>query len=297
MFDVAIIMSTFNGEKYISEQIKSIFSQNDVNITLFIRDDGSHDKTISIINELAKKYNIVLLKNSNNNLGPAKSFMKIIDNISDSFDYYAFSDQDDIWEKNKIINAINSINRYDAVPAIYGSNYKLLYDSGLIINSNNDISTDFYSTIIRNKIAGCTMVFNKKLFLKIKKYTPDYIEMHDIWIWKVCQAIDGKCIYDTESYIYYRQHENNVMGAGNTIKSKMKYRLRRKNVCSNTAIEILKGYGDEICNEEKKEVIKQLSLYKKNIRYKMRLLLNKKIKSEKIISTLLFKIGILFNYE
>lgn len=298
MFKIAVLMSTYNGEKYIQQQIESIFQQEYVDITLYIRDDNSTDNTIKIIEELKEKYKIILVKDRNANIGPAKSFMKIINVVEPFYDYYSFSDQDDVWEKNKIISAIKEIEKYDSKKSIvYGGNYKLFYNSNIIKNNYLDIKLDFYSTLIRNKIAGCTMVFNSTLLKELKKYTPNYIEMHDVWVLKVCQSIDGICIYDKNAYILYRQHDKNVMGAGNTLKAKIKARLRRKNVCSNTALEILNGYKEQMVDFEKIKILEQLKIYKKDNTAKLSLFFNNRIKSEKLFSTMLFKLGILFNFE
>ena len=101
MDKVQVLLSTYNGEKYLQEQIESIIRQEDVEISLLIRDDGSCDKTIEIIENLKRK-NSNIIYYSGNNLGPARSFMDLI-NKSGNFDYYAFSDQDDVWKSKKLI--------------------------------------------------------------------------------------------------------------------------------------------------------------------------------------------------
>ena len=173
---VAVMMSTYNGELYIKEQIDSIFKQKDVSIDLYIRDDGSSDKTLEIISEQKKIYNSVFILNNddNENLGPAKSFMTIVNSVGDNYDYYAFSDQDDIWMEDKIISAISLLEIHDIEkPCIYGGSKTILTDSESLNPDYVDISMDFYSTIIRNKVAGCTMVFNKTLKMLINKYFPN----------------------------------------------------------------------------------------------------------------------------
>lgn len=105
MLKVNILMSTYNGEKYIEEQIQSILNQEEVIIKLYIRDDGSTDNTVKII-ESFNKENIVLFKMSN--IGWKKSFLELTKLVEYHDDeYYAFSDQDDVWKKNKISIAIN----------------------------------------------------------------------------------------------------------------------------------------------------------------------------------------------
>ena len=93
---VAVLMSTYNGEKYIRDQIDSILSQIKVNVTLFIRDDGSTDSTVKIITQYTEKYSNIKFW-VGENIGVGNSFMQLLYSLTDEFDYYAFSDQDDIW--------------------------------------------------------------------------------------------------------------------------------------------------------------------------------------------------------
>ena len=95
-------MSTYNGEKYLSQQIDSILNQKEIDVHLFIRDDGSYDNTWKLLEEYKQKYekiNIISAKN----VGVGNSFMNLLYSVPNIYDYYAFSDQDDIWEPNKII--------------------------------------------------------------------------------------------------------------------------------------------------------------------------------------------------
>lgn len=93
---VQVVMSTYNGEKYLKEQIDSILSQEGVDVRLYIRDDGSSDRTTDILASYQEHKNVKIEKG--NNLGFAKSFLTALDEC-DEADYYAFSDQDDVWEK------------------------------------------------------------------------------------------------------------------------------------------------------------------------------------------------------
>lgn len=104
---VQVVMSTYNGEKYLKEQIDSILSQEGVDVRLYIRDDGSSDRTTDILASYQEHKNVKIEKG--NNLGFAKSFLTALDEC-DEADYYAFSDQDDVWEKDKLSTAIQSIN-------------------------------------------------------------------------------------------------------------------------------------------------------------------------------------------
>ena len=214
-------------------------------IELFVRDDGSKDKTIAILEKYQKEGKLKIAKGKN--LGPARSFMELVYNIDEEFDFYSFSDQDDIWEENKIYNAVKQLEEDSkSRPCVYVSNQKILRDGICCESKKINRKMDFYASIVRNVAAGCTMVFNKKLLEYIKIYRPNYIKMHDVWIYKICECLNGKTIYDNNAYILYRQHGNNVEGEGNRLISKIKFRLKviKNNDCerSNTANEILKGF-------------------------------------------------------
>lgn len=121
---VAVLLSSYNGSKFIERQVQSILNQKDVKVTLFIRDDGSKDeKTLEILEEYKKIENIVLVQEQN--VGLAVSFMNLVYMAKDSFDYYCFADQDDIWLEEKLIEAIKKIKDYDT-PVLYVSNQTLV---------------------------------------------------------------------------------------------------------------------------------------------------------------------------
>lgn len=216
MYNVCVLMSTYNGEAYLKEQINSILNQVNVNVHLIIRDDGSSDSTISIIEEYVKN-GVLTFYTDDDNLGPACSFMKLLYESGD-FDYYAFADQDDIWLKDKLYNGILMIESYNYMPALYCSNqyiYKDEHINGLRFNKDQDLG--LVQAICGNVFSGCTMLFNNELasILREENKKPSKeilkIRMHDTWVIAVAQYT-GKVIYDTNSYIYYRIHSNNTVG-------------------------------------------------------------------------------------
>ena len=124
-------MSTYNGEKYLREQIDSILGQRGVEVTLLVRDDGSSDATLSILDEY--KSSGLLDYYCGSNLGPARSFMHLLQNAPAS-DFYAFSDQDDKWMDDKLLAAITSMEGHESEPALYFSQTQLV-DAGLKKNT------------------------------------------------------------------------------------------------------------------------------------------------------------------
>ena len=222
MEKVAVLMSTYNGEKYIEEQIKTILCQKEVLIELFIRDDQSTDKTGAILEAYQRQHSNIHVS-MGTNLGVGNSFMQLLYSLPDDFDYYALADQDDIWEGNKLYEAIKILN-YNSC-SLYASNQECVdkYGKHLRIRYSNikRIHTTPVSILEKNMLSGCTMVFKKDLFRNLKKQehrpSSDLLKnrIHDVWIAMVASIYSG-IYYDKRSFIKYRQHETNVVGACET---------------------------------------------------------------------------------
>jgi glycosyltransferase involved in cell wall biosynthesis len=283
MSKIAVLMSTYNGERYISEQIDSILRQKvDGHIDLWVRDDGSLDKTQSILREYSKSNKLNWY--TGENLGPAKSFIDMLSHCGD-YDYYAFSDQDDVWNDNKIAAAIKYLNSHEE-PAIYCSNAELV-DKNL--NTLNQYCNKFIpqynlaGVLIGGGIQGATMVFNRALALEIvRRKIPEFISMHDYYISVVCLSVGGNIIYDANSYMKYRQHENNVIGVdkriGSTIKNRIAIILNENKFfdIEKTSKQIVEMYRDQIPQKEL-EVLQCAMNYKHNLSSRIQLALYKGI--------------------
>lgn len=220
---VAVLMSTYNGEKYIREQIDSILAQKDVDVTLFIRDDGSTDETINIVKEYIhgsiKENGISRIHiKRGKNAGPGSSFMRLLYSVPDTFDYYAFSDQDDIWLEDKLYVAVNTLKKTNKM--LYTCNLMCVDKDGNEIGLRNQQPADHscYAIMLSNKTNGCTMVFTNELFKLVSEKCRRPKEVlftarcHDTWLGAV-SAVMNEIVYDFDYHMYYRQHENNVIGA------------------------------------------------------------------------------------
>lgn len=217
MKNVLVLLSTYNGEKYLREQIDTLLSQRAVDLTILVRDDGSKDGTINIIEEYERiTGKIILIKGEN--CGSCNSFLKLMIEacrFSETYDYYAFCDQDDVWLEDKLEVAINVLEKNNTVeiPSLYMSAYQMVDES------LNKIHTSLKKPIISlpaalaaNCATGCTMVFNRNLLESaITDFTSNLI-MHDYWVYLVCLIRGGYVFYDSNSHILYRQHGNNVIG-------------------------------------------------------------------------------------
>lgn len=297
MKKVQVLLSAYNGEKYIKKQIESILNQKEVEVSLLIRDDGSSDKTIEIIGKLAdENSNITFCKGEN--LGPARSFMDLI-NKSDEVSYYAFADQDDVWKPNKLISAINKMKE-DNRPELYMSALEIV-DEDLNPIEIKQVTGNFTfeGAMIKNFATGCTLVFNKNLRDIIKIYNPNYLIMHDSWITRVCYAVGGNVIIDENYYIKYRQHSANVLGYKDDGIKKLKrqFKIAFKNNVSmrvNIAKELKQGYN-EMLTENAKEIVNNLINYQQDKKAKKWLLKNKNFRTNNFIINIKMKLAIILN--
>lgn len=215
---ILVIISTYNGEKYLSEQLESVLNQAGVEVEIYVRDDGSTDKTREILTYYAGKHANIRLDFAKN-VGVGNSFMNALYSAPEGFDFYAFCDQDDIWQKDKLISAVNMLQKSGKL--LYASNQecvdKVGNSLGLRYGKGTDVHLSPVSVLEENKLAGCTMVwsakFNSFLKEKVKRPSPELLKnrIHDVWLAMVASLFDG-IVYDERSFIKYRQHENNVVG-------------------------------------------------------------------------------------
>lgn len=210
---VIVLMPTYNGEKYIVEQLDSIINQKgDFTLDVLIRDDGSKDNTVNILKQYIEVHeNIRLIEGTN--IGSNQSFFELI-KIAGDYDYYCLSDQDDVWLPKKIETAIEWLEKENSnIPLLYGCSSTLvdvnLNEVGRL-NSVHKIS--FYNAMIQNICPGHNAVFNKKTReLLMIEFDVSKIMVHDYWIYLVVSAF-GKVMFNPISFTLYRQHGNNQIG-------------------------------------------------------------------------------------
>ena len=286
---IAVLLSTYNGEKFIEEQLNSILSQRDVCVSVFIRDDGSTDETHRIIKDFEEKNKNIKILDSEANVGVGNSFMTLLSNVGD-YDYYAFSDQDDIWDEDKLAVAIEAIREKDK-PALYCCNQRCVNSKGELVKIRFEKKyqiPSLESAVFANYFAGCTMVMNKNLRFKLvdKKRMPDEEffrhRIHDAWCVCVALAI-GELVYDPEPHMDFRRIGTNFSdeytpGSDSNIIKRYSEKIRRykkgnlkKNGVKLTAMNILENYGETL-SENERTVLISISTYTDNIRNRITLL-------------------------
>ena len=200
MQSVTVLISTYNGSKYLKSQIESVLSQESVKVKIIIRDDGSTDDTVAILNSFINYSNVVIIQG--HNIGYAKSFMELV-NLADD-DYFAFCDQDDIWLPNKLYHSISKIESAD-IPSLYLSQATLVDEQLNALKSKFHSRVNTPGSVLSHSFAiGCTMIFNKALRdILIKGLGDMELSMgHDTWVFNVAHAVNSNIYFDLDSYIF-----------------------------------------------------------------------------------------------
>ena len=284
---ITVLMSTYNGTKYINEQLESIFNQDfDGELNIVVRDDGSNDGTQDILNEYQKNHkNFKWYQGENKR--PAKSFWELLTKVNNA-DYYAFADQDDVWDKDKLRVAVESLLKMNQeVPLLYISDVRVVDEDLSLISPTfavKDIPVEYPKSLMNNICPGCTYVFNEKARELAAQYDVEkyFINMHD---WKMYQIVlcFGEVFFDQTAHMSYRQHRDNTVGA---IRSKLafykqmmkknkdpKYFLERKY----NALGLEETYG-EMMSEENRYLTHLMAHYNEDKKLKKSLLKDKRFK-------------------
>lgn len=266
---ISVLLATFNGEKFLKEQIDSLLEQTYKDFKIIIRDDGSTDSTNEIIESYAVKYpekiSVIKGEPTGSSLG---NFFELLSACPEG--YAMLCDQDDFWCSDKIEKTFNAMRKKEEEA---GENTPILVhtdafvaDSELNIISESFIkfealSPDFNklnNLLVQNNVTGCTVMINNAL-LKLVRKRPENCVMHDWWIALVA-CLFGETVFVNEPLMYYRQHGNNQVGAKqatgiNFIVTKFK---NRKNVKKNyldaysQANSLLKEFSSELKKEDRK---------------------------------------------
>lgn len=305
-YKVQVLMSTYNGEKYLEEQLDSILIQKDVNVLLLIRDDGSTDSTREILKKYEKKHaciNVIY----GENIGYKKSFMKLIKLSNPEIEFFAFADQDDVWFEDKLVRSVKKmlermkINRenaivYQSIPCIVNENLKKQQ-----IQYTHELPQSYEEALINGWVQGCTMAFNKRIRDYALNYIPGINTAHDKWIFCIGYFL-GEVIYDNIPTIYYRQHSFNVTGNASKEKSVWNFNFAKNQLTKaikgtlycNYGREIYLGFSTKLSDDMKQKLFIWCN-YRTKIICKIKLLFNPRVIRKTIGGTVALKLAILFN--
>src|SRR5687767_4472450 len=206
-------MSTYNGARFIREQLQSILQQLPPRGQIIVRDDGSRDGTVDEVGAV-NDARITLLRGAN--LGFGRSFLTLLAHAPSDADMVMFSDQDDVWLPNKVERAWRHLRALDGQAGLYGS-AQMLVDSALrplYPTPPWPRGPSLTNALTENIITGCTAALNRPaLELLQRAGVPDGVHFHDWWLYLVVSAF-GSVVYDNQPALLYRQHGGNVIGHG-----------------------------------------------------------------------------------
>lgn len=233
--EVAILLATYNGKRFIEEQLNSILNQTYQNFVCYIHDDGSTDGTINILKKYSLKYpKKIKLLNYPGKKGAVGNFLSLIDYAVDHCKerYYFFSDQDDVWLPEKIEFEVKKMKTMDSnfEPVLVYCDQKIvdgklnvIAESGMKYSKRNHNYDDLQHLAFENSAAGCVICINRLLLELSSKYkNVNNIVMHDWWVMLIAASL-GKIGYVDMPLMLYRQHGDNTLGAEQkSIKTKIK---------------------------------------------------------------------------
>jgi glycosyltransferase involved in cell wall biosynthesis len=253
---VVVVLSTFNGERYLDEQFASLFSQTHENIDIIVRDDGSSDGTTRLLERVAAENKNVTL-HLGENVGVVASFLDLLDMVPDTADYVALCDQDDVWRDDKIERALGLLSDLNhRGPTMYCGAVEVVDEQLRHIRVERQATKQVTlgNALVQNVATGCTTVINKKALQLItaKRAAANQIGMHDWWLYQVVSA-HGQVVFDDDPKILYRQHGGNVVGYASGFRFWLN-RVKRQvgpqsKTISRQAAELLRLYGDDISAE------------------------------------------------
>jgi len=214
---IAVLLSTYNGSKYIKSLLNSLFLQTYGDFTIIARDDGSNDNTSEILKTYSDKIDLL---NDNKNYGIKKSFEILLNYaLKEGFEYFMFCDQDDVWKEDKVEISYNAVKNKN-IPFLVHTDLEIVDENLKTIDASfwhyqyiNPAKNQLNRLLMQNTVTGCSMTINKHLAKKILQI-PDGAVMHDWWI-ALAASVFGEIKYLNYSTVLYRQHKNNNIGANN----------------------------------------------------------------------------------
>lgn len=304
MNKVVVLLSTYNGANYLEQLLNSILNQSNVDVEIRVRDDGSNDGTRSILKNYSNQHKNIIVEYGQNE-GWRKSFFDLMFSVSPEDNvFYAFADQDDVWMKDKLSTAVSMIKNAD-MPMLYHSNLtivnKELEELKPMYPMDMNPSTKNPEAYFEGIGVGATMVMNDKLLSLIQKHKPQLEVTHDAYVIELANIL-GCTVYDKQSHILYRRHEENATGYGKNANQATptlldrykKYKKAPKNGFSERAEELLKGYGNLIDKSEY-DFLEKVSTYRNKLKNKLYLLFDNKMKATTLRKTLQMKYRVINN--
>lgn len=296
---VAVLLSTYNGERYLSELLGSLGEQNYGVPDVYVRDDGSTDGTWKLLMDLAKAPDVHTFSVAGTNVGVASSFFELLKLAGKKYDYYFFCDQDDVWDSNKVAAAVQCLHEIDPPePAMYAGRVELV-DERLEHLGYLPLprAIGFGNAVVENAATGCTICLNKAARDLVVGALPAKCLVHDWWVYLVLSAL-GKVVYDERSFVKYRQHGGNAIGATNTFLAKWLRRIRsfgkRKVTIHEQLWEFYRLFGAHL-SESHRVLVERLLRGKRSFATRLSLAFSPEVWRQSRVDDLIFRLLFLCN--
>ena len=254
-----VLLSACNGERFLREQLDSLLDQTLGGVEILVRDDGSSDGTAAILAQYAQRG--ALRWYGGENLGAAQSFWRLLNDSGDA-DYYAFCDQDDVWDGDKLEAAVARLAGLPGDrPALYCGDVRVADAAGNVLSAHmvRPCPADYAHALLRNLAPGCTFVFNRRARELFCRYDARRLgmELHD-WTAYQLAACFGSVVYDAQAHMRYRQHGANAIGARRATVGAYLHKVRSflngpmKNSRSRQARRLEAAFGPEMSAEDRR---------------------------------------------
>lgn len=296
---VTILLSTYNGNKFLKQQLDTLYQQTYQHLKILVRDDESTDATPDFLQAEQAKGLIEVL-DGHNNLGGTKSFFELLrlSALTDT-EYVAFCDQDDVWHPEKIEAAVSALAFFSERPVLYCSRLEIvdaqLNSKGMTLIPRK---IGFGNALVENIAVGCSMMLNRKAIDLISSQLPTHnVYVHDWWCYLVISCF-GEIIFDSTPRLKYRQHGNNAIGVATTqcevLKRKIARIINGRLWISEQIVVFLDLFNDSIPLQHR-QILEQVIQAKSSFFERIKLAFSKKIWRQKQSDNLILRIVILIN--
>ena len=302
MKKVCILMATHNGEKFLQSQLNSFLEQTFNNWELFVSDDNSTDCTLKIVENFSQNTSHRVEVRERNYRSFVVNFLSLVMDYEGDADYFAFSDQDDVWNQDKLLIAVHQLEKFDnSKPGLYCSRTEFV-DMHAKSYAPKLYSTDtlqkpsFQNALVETIAGGNTMLFNKAALNLLKQFGLVQVSSHDWWLYLLVTGSGGNVYFDPWPSLKYRQHTSNVVGGKKSFLPRFKRFWDgnfKKEVDKNLSALLDKK---NLLTEENKLSLNYMILARssKSILSKVKYFYKSKIYRKKKIFTLALFLGFLF---
>ncbi|MEZ7945210.1 MAG: glycosyltransferase [Flavobacteriaceae bacterium] len=303
---ILILLSTYNGEKYLREQLESLSAQKKVNLHILVRDDGSTDLTLQILQDFSFNFKQITIL-SEANVGCMLSFKILMNyayNLMPSFDYYAFCDQDDVWDEDKLLCAVDILENPKLNSLrLYTSSYKVVdeklnFKYNQIFNYRHTLG----EALMTINTMGCTMVFTYELMAETLRVYENKLSLtkskgmpnHDGWMYLTAISLNSFIHYDEVPHINYRQHSKNVVGAFQaSLINRLKRVFENKNTKCNISKILLETYKNADLNNI--NLLFLNATYQTSLQKKIKLISSKEMLTNSFTVNIAYRILLILN--